>query len=70
MRQVRELIPLERLLVETDAPYLQPLANSDHPFSYSALLPRVIRLIASLKGKSERETALQLRENARRVYGI
>ncbi|CAD7964435.1 unnamed protein product [Amoebophrya sp. A25] len=69
MRQIRTIIPLNRLLVETDAPYLPPMSGR-RPYSFPALLPRVIRVIASIKALPTETVANQIRQNTRDVYGI
>ncbi|CAD7940225.1 unnamed protein product [Amoebophrya sp. A120] len=70
MRQVRTIIPLSRLLVETDGPYLCPGEDWTTNFSYPALLPRVIQTVARLKERPEGEVAKILRKNSFDVYGI
>lgn len=71
-RQAPELIralPLEKLLVETDSPYLAP-----HPFRGKRNEPaRVIRVserIAELKGLSSEQVATQTTINAQTFFGI
>ena len=61
--------PLERLLVETDAPYLTP-----HPYRGSAnepyCLPYTVRAIAELLDRRPGDVADITTSNARRVYGL
>uniref|UniRef100_A0A7S3GUP9 Uncharacterized protein n=1 Tax=Spumella elongata TaxID=89044 RepID=A0A7S3GUP9_9STRA len=59
--------PLEKLLLETDSPYL-PLMG--HTYSHPGLIPEVIRKVAELKAVPEREVAAMMRRNVRAVYGI
>lgn len=60
-------IPLERIVLETDAPYLAP-----EPYrgkrNESPYIQYVVQMIASLKGVTEEEVLRQTNENARRVY--
>jgi len=65
---VREL-PLEWLLIETDAPYLTP-----HPYRGKRNEPARVALVAAtiarLQGVSERVAAQQTTSNARRLFGL
>jgi TatD DNase family protein len=69
LREAVPLIPVERLLVETDAPYLTP-----HPYRGAAnepyCLPYTVRAIAELVGRPPEELAQITTSNARRVYGL
>ena len=62
-------VPIERLLVETDAPYLTPV-----PFRGKRNTPLFVeytaRKVAEIKEMSFEETAAITRENAMRFYGI
>lgn len=68
-REVVEAIPIEFLLVETDAPYLTP-----EPFrgrkNKSPYVEHTARKVAELKGISYEEAARITCENAKRFYGI
>ena len=69
VREVIARIPIERLLIETDAPYLAP-----HPLrgtlNHSGNLEYTNRALAEIKGVSEEEMAKITEENARRVFGL
>ena len=65
--RVVEEIPLERLLIETDAPYLSPVPHRGERNS-SAYLKYVVRKIAAIKGISEDEAAKATEENAKRLF--
>ena len=62
-------VPIERLLVETDAPYLTPV-----PFRGKRNTPLFVeytaRKVAEIKELSFEETSAITRENAKRFYGI
>ena len=62
-------VPLDRLLVETDAPYLTP-----HPFRGKRNEPAHVKLvaekIAELRGMSYEDLAAATTENAKRLYNI
>ncbi|OBF04228.1 DNAase [Mycobacterium sp. ACS4054] len=69
LREAIPLIPLDQLLVETDAPFLTP-----HPYRGSPnepyCLPYTVRAIAELVGRPAEELARATTSNARRVYGM
>jgi TatD DNase family protein len=62
-------LPLDRLLVETDCPFLTP-----HPHRGERNEPAYVRLvadkIAALKGLSPEQVARATTANARRLFGI
>ena len=62
-------VPLDMLLIETDAPYLAP-----HPLrgtlNHSGNLEYTNRILAEIKGVSEEEMAAITEANARRVFKI
>ena len=64
-----ESVPIERLLVETDAPYLTPV-----PFRGKRNTPLFVeytaRKVAEIKGLTFEEVAAATRDNAMRFYGI
>jgi TatD DNase family protein len=69
---VRE-IPREKLLLETDAPYLtprnmhpQPKARRNEP----AFLPHVLRTVAAALGRPADELAAETAGNARMLFGL
>ncbi|MDC9015242.1 TatD family hydrolase [Mycobacterium marinum] len=69
LREAVPLIPLDQLLVETDAPFLTP-----HPYRGAAnepyCLPYTVRALAELLNGSAEELAQVTASNARRVYGL
>ena len=69
MKEVAIDVPLERLLLETDAPYLTPV-----PFRGKQNQPAYVRFvaeeIAKLRGISFEELAGVTSENARKVFGL
>ena len=67
LREVVRKIPLERLLIETDSPYLAPVPHrgkSNEP-SY---LPGVARCVAGLKGVTVAELAEVTTNNFYRLF--
>lgn len=67
--EVVEAVPLERLLVETDCPYLTPEPHRGKR-NNSGYLVHVIRKIAGIKGISESEAAETTLMNAKKVFRL
>lgn len=67
--EVAEKIPLDRILIETDCPYMAP-----EPFrgrrNDPSLVPYVAKKIAQLRGISEEEAAAATAENAKRCFAL
>ncbi|MDH4126912.1 MAG: TatD family hydrolase [Gammaproteobacteria bacterium] len=66
-------IPDDRLLIETDAPYLLPRTLLPKPASRRnepAFLTEVLRVVASARGQSEQHVAEITCANAMRFFGI
>ena len=67
--EVLKETPLERILLETDSPYLPPV-----PFrgerNDSSKIPYIAAKIAEVKGMSVEEIARVTSENARKLFGI
>ncbi len=67
--EVAEQIPLEWLLLETDAPYMAPVPLRGKR-CHSGMIINVARRIAEIKGVSVTEVLKVTRENTRRLFGI
>lgn len=67
--EVLELCPLDRLLVETDSPYLSPVPLRGKR-NDSGNLRYVVDKIAGIKGLSHEETAAITAQNGRRLFGL
>jgi TatD DNase family protein len=68
-QEAARTVPLERLLVETDSPYLAPQGwrgQRNEPAHVTA----VLRAIATLRGAREDELARATSENAARLFGL
>lgn len=71
-RQVKEVaakIPLERMLVETDAPFLTPVPHRGKR-NESAFVVQTAREIARLRQVSTEEVALRTSENTIRLFNL
>ena len=67
--EVAQIVPSDRLLIETDAPYLSPVPlrgsrNDSRNLFY------VARRLAEIRGVSEEEIISQTMENGKRLFGI
>ncbi len=66
-KETVEMLPMDRIILETDAPYLAP-----EPFrgkrNESSYLAYVVKAIAEIKGISEEEVISATEENANRLY--
>lgn len=69
VKEAVEYIPLDRLLLETDCPYLAPDPHRGQRNS-SLNLPLVAARIAALKGLTAEEVEEVTFRNAKRFYGI
>ena len=69
LREAVELLPMDKILIETDCPYLAPEPHRGHRNS-SFYLPLVVEAIAELKGISKEEVISITEENAKRMYRL
>ena len=67
--EVLEICPLDRMLIETDSPYLSPVPMRGRR-NDSGNLRYVVERIALVKGKSPEEIADVTRENGKRLFQI
>jgi TatD DNase family protein len=70
LREVACLVPDDRLLIETDAPYLSPHPHRGQRPNEPALLPHTAQCLAELRGVSLAALADQTTANARRLFAI
>lgn len=68
LREVAKRVPDDRLLIETDAPYLTPVPMRGKP-NHPALVRHVAELLAELRGVSFERLAEDTSENYRRLFG-
>lgn len=69
LKEVVEAIPLERILLETDCPYLAP-----EPYrgkrNNSLYIPHIAQAIADIKGITYEEVVAQTEQNGKELFGI
>jgi TatD DNase family protein len=68
LRESVAVAPTDRVMVETDAPYLTPMPFRGRP-NASYLVPLTVRVLADSAGVDEDEMATALWDNAQRVFG-
>lgn len=69
LKEAVQYIPTDRILLETDSPYLAPEPNRGQRNS-SLNLPYVVREIAAIKGIGCEEVEQITGDNAKRLFGI
>jgi TatD DNase family protein len=69
VREDAKLVPADRLLVETDAPYLSPDPVRSTKPCEPAFVKHTGEFVAQLRGVSPAELAKQTTENAARLFG-
>ena len=67
--EAAEVIPMDRIVLETDCPYLAPVPNRGKR-NDSGNIKYVVEKLASIKGLSEQEIIDITSENARAVYRL
>ena len=69
LRDIAKALPLENILIETDAPYLAPIpyrGKRNEP----AYVAEVAKMLASVRNLSTEEAAAATTENFRRFFGL
>lgn len=69
LKEVVEFAPLDRLVLETDCPYLAPVPNRGKRNS-SYNLPYVVEAMAEIKGMSPEEIVKATNLNAKQLYRL
>lgn len=70
LREVAANVPENRLLIETDAPYLSPHPKRGQRPNEPALIVHTAQCLAETRGISEKELATTTTQNARQLFGL
>jgi TatD DNase family protein len=68
LRDAVAVAPLDRLLVETDAPFLTPVPHRGRP-NAPYLIPLTLRAMAAARGADEDTVAAAVAANTARAFG-
>jgi TatD DNase family protein len=69
-RRAAEAIPLDRLMLETDCPYMSPEPMRKQKVNEPALMIHTARFLAELKGLPIEEFAKQINETTREFFNL
>jgi TatD DNase family protein len=69
IRDVMALVPVEKMLIETDAPFLAPTPNRGKR-NEPAWVAQVAAQVGEIKGIQQEEAALRTAENFHRFFGL
>ena len=69
MREACAAVPLDKLLVETDAPYLAPVPYRGK-LNNSVYMQKTVEMVAEVHSISYDDMAKITRENAKRLFNI
>ena len=69
LRATARIVPRDRLLVETDGPYLAPVPHRGKP-AHPGHIPLIIQELARVRGEDAHALAETLVDNARKLYGM
>ena len=69
LKEVAKIVPLNQLLIETDAPYLAPQSKRGK-LNEPSYLPEVAQVIAAIKDISVEQLAKATADNARQLFRL
>lgn len=69
LKEAAAYIPMDKILLETDCPYLAPVPYRGKR-NNSSYLPYVVQVLAQIKGLSEDEVIRITRENGEKLFGM
>jgi TatD DNase family protein len=68
LRAALLIAPLDRILVETDAPFLAPMPHRGRP-NASYLVPTTVRAMAEVRGEDLEQLCVAINSNTNRAFG-
>jgi TatD DNase family protein len=68
-REVAEIVPSDKLLIETDCPYMTPVPYRGQRCD-SSFIPYTAQVIAEVRGVTAQEILDITRENANKLFGL
>uniref|UniRef100_UPI004049C3B3 TatD family hydrolase n=1 Tax=Candidatus Planktophila sp. TaxID=2175601 RepID=UPI004049C3B3 len=68
LREAVKIVPIDQLLVETDAPFLAPTPHRG-ALNTPAQIANIVRAMADERSVSDAELATALSKNAERIFG-
>ena len=69
VRESAKIVPLDKLLLETDAPYLAPVPYRGKP-AHSGMIPHIAQTLAQIKNTSIENIFKHCRQNTENCYSI
>ncbi len=69
VRNTARIVPLDRILVETDGPYLAPAPHRGKP-AHPGHIPLIVDKLAEVRGEPVDVVSAAALENAQRLYGM
>lgn len=69
IREIAREVPPDRILVETDSPYLTPVPHRGKRPNHPALVRHTLEHVAEVRGIDPESLAKQTTENAERLFG-
>lgn len=69
LRETARQVPLERLLLETDSPYLAPVPHRGRP-NEPAYIAHTLAVLAEQVGSAPQDLARAVNQNFQRVFGV
>jgi TatD DNase family protein len=70
LRSVAAMVPEDRILIETDSPYLSPEPLRGRRPNEPARVEHTLRCLAEVRGVSAERLAAATTENAKRLFGV
>ncbi len=69
IREAASIVPLNKLLLETDSPFMAPVPYRGEP-SHGGMIPHIAEKLSEIKNVPLEELYRQIRENTKNVYGV